>query len=353
MKNKKSLFIHDYFQNMGGGEKLILSLIKNEDNLITSFVDNKILKFLNKKKIRILQNNQKVSLKIKKILTPFYFNYSSNSYVYKNCVISGNYSVFFNLSKVKNKIFYCHSLPKIFFDYENFYSTNLLYKFIIKLIGVFFKKIYIKRISKFNHIIANSNYTKNKLSKFIKKKILVIYPPIENFRYSKNGKYFLSNSRHEIDKNIDKIIRAFNNNKKYRLLITSQGSETKRLKKLAGSNNKIIFLGLKSKNEYKKILTNCISTINVGENEDFGMSAIETMAAGKPPIVINTGGYKETCKNNYNSFFLNKKNIEKDLTHMLKKFNQSKFIKLHSNCIKTSKRFDSKNFKKNLYKLFI
>ena len=47
------------------------------------------------------------------------------------------------------------------------------------------------------------------------------------------------------------------------------------------------------------------------------------------------------------------KNIEKDLTLMLKKFNQSKFIKLHSNCIKTSKKFDIKNFKKNIYKLFI
>ena len=50
MKNKKSLFVHDYFQNLGGGEKLILSLVRNEDYLITSFVDNKILKFLKKKK---------------------------------------------------------------------------------------------------------------------------------------------------------------------------------------------------------------------------------------------------------------------------------------------------------------
>lgn len=353
MKNKKSLFVHDYFQNLGGGEKLILSLVRNEDYLITSFVDNKILKFLKKKRIKILQDNNKISLKIKKIITPFYFNFSSNNLCYKNCVISGNYSVFFNLSNVKNKIFYCHSLPKIFFDYENFYNTNILYKFIIKLIGIFFKKIYIKKISRFNHIIANSNYTKKKLNKFIKKKVLVIYPPIEKFRYNKKGKYFLSNSRHEIDKNIDKIIKVFNKNRRYKLLITSQGSQTQKLKKLASNNNKIIFLGLKNKNEYKKILTNCISTINVGKNEDFGMSAIETMAAGKPPIVVNSGGYKETCKNEYNSFFLNKKNIEKDLTYLLKKFNPNKFTKLHSNCIKTSKKFDNKNFTKKIYKLFI
>ena len=206
MKNKKSLFVHDYFQNLGGGEKLILSLVRNEDYLITSFVDNKILKFLKKKRIKILQDNNKISLKIKKIITPFYFNFSSNNLCYKNCVISGNYSVFFNLSNVKNKIFYCHSLPKIFFDYGNFYSTNIFFKYIIKLIGVFFKKMYIKKISRFNHIIANSNYTKKKINKHIKKKVLVIYPPIENFKYNKKGKYFLSNSRHEIDKNIDSYL---------------------------------------------------------------------------------------------------------------------------------------------------
>ena len=49
MKKRKILYIHDYFQNFGGGERLILSLIRKNDTLITGFIDKKIKNFSKKK----------------------------------------------------------------------------------------------------------------------------------------------------------------------------------------------------------------------------------------------------------------------------------------------------------------
>lgn len=355
MKKKINLFIHDYFQNFGGGERFVLNLAKKKDLILTSFINKKLNKIF-KKKIITLQNNTDGSILTKKILTPFYFYFYNYKKVINNCFITGNYSVFFNMNCAKNKIFYCHALPKLFFDFKNFYNKkNILLRLFIFTIGIFFKKIYLNRIKKFDKIAVNSNYTKSKLQKYLKKKVLVVYPPIKNFK-SKNTNYknfFLSNSRHEIEKNIDKVINAFKSINNYNLLITSQGSQTIKLKNMSLNNKKIKFLGMVEENKYKKLLNQCMGTINVTSNEDLGASAIEGMTAGKPAFVINEGGYRETCKNNYNSFFINKNNIEKDLIQKINNFNIKKSIKMKNNCIKTGEKFSQKKFFNEINKLFI
>ena len=113
MKKSKILYVHDYFQNLGGGERLIFSLIRKNDFLITSFLHKKIKNII-KKKINVLEINKKFTSQINRIFIPINFYFFNNKIFYQNCFISGNYSIFFNTKKIKNKIFYCHSLPKIF-----------------------------------------------------------------------------------------------------------------------------------------------------------------------------------------------------------------------------------------------
>ena len=58
-------------------------------------------------------------------------------------------------------------------------------------------------------------------------------------------------------------------------------------------------------------------------------------------------------KNNYNSFFINKNNIEKDLIHLLNNFDLKNFRNKRLNCINTAKKFSTKNFVEEIEKLFI
>jgi glycosyltransferase involved in cell wall biosynthesis len=359
VKKINNLFIHDYFQNYGGGERLILNLVKKEDTLLTSFIKKNLRKILKNKKKIILQSNDKLSFKIKKILTPISFYLYKTKNIYRNFLVSGNYSVFIDLPSESNKIFYCHSLPKIFFEFEKFYNkNNLILRVLIFCTKNLFKFFYIKKINIFDRVVVNSNYTKLKLEKYYKKKIHIIYPPVQNYRTNKKNTsnkevFFLSNSRHEIEKNIDIIIKVFNKINNLNLIILSNGSQTKKLKKLARNNNRIKFLGLVEEKIYKKLLNQAIATINISRNEDFGMAAIEGMSAGKPAIVINEGGYKETCKNNFNSLVIDKNNIEKNLHDALKKINLSKLKKMENNCYATSGKFNSKIFVKKIKKLYI
>ena len=354
MIRSKKIFIHDYFENLGGGEKLILKIIEKNDILVTSFIKPEIKRFLKLNKIICMQKYSR-NIFFNKFFLPIYFIFYNFEKKYRNCLVSGNYSIFTNLNKFKNKIFYCHSLPKLFFNFNKFYrNKSFIVKIFIFFIRKFFKYFYIKNLSKFDSIISNSKFTKKELDKVTKKKVKVVYPPIKSYLSKKirKKKFFLSNSRHEIEKNIDIIIDVFNNCKNKELIILSKGSQTKILKKNVKNKN-IKFLGIVDERKYKLLLNQCVATINISSNEDFGMSAIEGMSAGKPAIVINEGGYLETCKNNFNSFILNKKNIKFNLLNLIKNFNYKKANQMKQNCIKTANYFSEKRFLKEVKSLFV
>ena len=83
------------------------------------------------------------------------------------------------------------------------------------------------------------------------------------------------------------------------------------------------------------------------------MAAIEGMSAGKPAIVINDGGYMETCVKNYNSFVINKNNIYNDLLNLIKNFEIRFAKRMHKNCIKTSEKFSETKFQKKIKNFYL
>ena len=122
----KNLFAHDYFENLGGGENLALTFLKNNKSfsLLTFFISNFLKKKLKYKKIILLSNyNNKIILLFK------IFFYKVNGNI-KNYIASGNYTPLLKVTNYKKKIFYCHSLPKFFFLYEKFYSKKNIFLYI-------------------------------------------------------------------------------------------------------------------------------------------------------------------------------------------------------------------------------
>jgi glycosyltransferase involved in cell wall biosynthesis len=199
-------------------------------------------------------------------------------------------------------------------------------------------------------ILCNSLYTKKKIKKFCNLEAKIIYPPIEikKFKWICQKKYFVSNNRHELGKNLEQVINVFKLFPNIKIYITSQGSLTNYLKKIAKDYNNIIFTGFLDEHKYSNLIGNCCATVNITSNEDFGMAALEGLAAGKPAIVINEGGYAETIKNNYNGFVMNKLNLEKDLHNFLININYRKLQLMKSNCILSTRKYSSQNFIKKI-----
>ncbi len=160
-----------------------------------------------------------------------------------------------------------------------------------------------------DHIITNSNFIASRIRKYYGRESTVIYPPIDasQFHLSQDiGDYYLIVSRLRPYKRVDLAIEAFNN-LKLPLVIIGDGEEYGRLK--AMSKNTIHFLGEVSDAERNKYMARCKAFIYPQE-EDFGISAVEAMASGRPVIAFRGGGALETVTPSLNGFFFDEQSWE-------------------------------------------
>jgi glycosyltransferase involved in cell wall biosynthesis len=126
--------------------------------------------------------------------------------------------------------------------------------------------------------------------------VAVIHPPIDtqNFRWLGQHAYYLSTARLEPYKRVDLIVRAFMEMPNRRLLVASGGSQYAELRELAAEHSNIHFTGWLSDKQLRAFIGRCIATIYLPVEEDFGISPVESMAAGKPVIGVAEGGLIET-----------------------------------------------------------
>jgi glycosyltransferase involved in cell wall biosynthesis len=106
----------------------------------------------------------------------------------------------------------------------------------------------------------------------------------------KTGKYFLTGGRLVAYKRFDITVQAFNR-LGIPLKIFGAGPEEENLKAMAKKN--IEFLGKIDFEELKKNYREAIAFIHP-QVEDFGITAVESMASGRPVIAFAAGGACET-----------------------------------------------------------
>lgn len=142
-------------------------------------------------------------------------------------------------------------------------------------------------------LIANSKTVAERIQKYYKRDSDIIYPPVETDKYyiaNDIDDYFLVVSRLRPYKRVDLVVEAFNA-LRLPLKVIGTGEELKTLKKMANDN--IEFLGPVSDKEKAYYFSRCKAFIHPQE-EDFGITALEAMASGRPVIAYKKGGAMET-----------------------------------------------------------
>ena len=101
------LIIHDYFENFGGGERLIKILYDTKNfDLIYGFEKNNLISKIKLSRRSLNLNKYKLPTIIKKILLKKNFENLNIKRNYKTCLLSGNYSIFSNLPINSKKMVY-------------------------------------------------------------------------------------------------------------------------------------------------------------------------------------------------------------------------------------------------------
>lgn len=144
-----------------------------------------------------------------------------------------------------------------------------------------------------DNFIGISNFVARRIKKYYKRNASVIYPPVDCSNYvisSNHGDRFLIVSRLMPYKRIDIAIEAFNE-LGFPLDIVGTGPEEMNLKKIAKKNIK--FHGFLSDTEVRKMYSQCRAFI-FPQEEDFGLTVLESAASGRPTIAFAGGGALET-----------------------------------------------------------
>lgn len=144
-----------------------------------------------------------------------------------------------------------------------------------------------------DYLVTNSLMSKMRIRRYYHRDASVIYPPVDVERIPilrVPGSFWLAGGRLVAYKRFDLIVQAFAK-LDMPLKIFGVGPEEKKLRAMAG--RKTEFWGHVDDETKIKLYTHAIGFIHP-QIEDFGITAVEAMAAGKPVIAFGQGGGGET-----------------------------------------------------------
>jgi len=171
-----------------------------------------------------------------------------------------------------------------------------------------------------DHIMGNSLFSNSLFERIYHKDITdYLYPGIDLDYFShtkKKKRYFFIISRLTGFKNTRIAIEAMERirHKDYHLIIGGEGEEKDNLIDLTKKLNltdRVRFIGRVPSKDLPGLYGEAKLVLFTGQDEPFGLVPVEALASGTPVIGANSGGLKETVKNNHNGILLDDITSEK------------------------------------------
>ncbi len=178
-------------------------------------------------------------------------------------------------------------------------------------------------------MIANSSYIQSQIQKYYQRDSAVVHPPVDVERFglpherpgvANVRKGFVVTGRQTPYKRIDLAVAACTQ-LQVPLIVIGKGPQHRQLKKLAGKT--ITFLTNVTDHELPHYLQSAEAFIFPGL-DDFGISAVEALAAGTPVIAYKDGGALDYVVPGKTGLFFDKQTPE-SLMEALKNFDAHKF----------------------------
>ncbi len=142
-------------------------------------------------------------------------------------------------------------------------------------------------------MLANSRTTQNRIRRYYQRPSEIISPPVDIERIplsTRPGNYWLTGGRLVAYKRFDLVVRAFAK-LNVPLKVFGEGPELEKLRRMAGPKTE--FLGHITDEAKIQLFREAIAFLHP-QIEDFGITAVEAMAAGRPIIAFGQGGAAET-----------------------------------------------------------
>ena len=196
-------------------------------------------------------------------------------------------------------------------------------------------------------MVANSTHTQAMIQKYYKRESTVIFPPVDTDRFRPVGpseprQGFVTAGRQTPYKRIDLAVAACTE-LKVPLVVIGNGPDHKYLEKIAGRN--VTFLTSVTDEDIVRHFQTALGFIFPTNVEDFGVTAVEAMAAGTPVIAYGKGGPLDYVVPGKTGLLFEKQSVQ-SLVEALTTFNPERFD--NASIMAEAQKFSAKAFRKNL-----
>jgi glycosyltransferase involved in cell wall biosynthesis len=249
-------------------------------------------------------------------------------------------------------ICYCHAPTHYYWNRYNEYLRNPgfgIFNFLARLglrllVGPMRRWDY-KAAQQPDYFIANSRYTKKQIKKYYGRDAKVIHPPVDIERFKPKGKVikngFLIAGRQTPYKRFDLAVAACTQ-LNVPLTVIGNGPEHNKLVSMSGP--RVTFLNKVADKDMPHYFQRASAFIFPGV-DDFGIVAVEALAAGTPVISYKDGGALDYVKENKTGLLFENQTID-SLAETLKKLDSSKFSA--ATITKSTTKFSVGNFTNNI-----
>lgn len=356
----KIAVFHNFMDNIGGAEIVSLTLARelNADVYTTNIDAERISQMGFFDVIPRIKSIGKVPLRapFRHQMSFWRFRRLNLKNKYDLYIIAGDWAM---SGAVNNKpnLWYVHSPLNELWQFRKFIRQNVLTFWQRPLFDIWTIVNRILTLKYFKHVdsvVANSKNTANRLKKFYKTDSIVITPPVDTkkFEFKESEGYWLSVNRLFANKRVDIQLEAFSKLPDEKLIIVGcyeKGSphfETyqNQMNKLKAANIEVIHWV--DEKRLIDLYSHCKGFITTAKDEDFGLTAVEAMASGKPVIAPNEGGYMETVVDKKTGLLIDELDGGK-LKDAIMQINSILLKDPHSFkevCIKQAELFSSKGF---------
>ena len=340
---------YDYLQTVGGGERVALTLGKRLGaDVITTEFDPKLPARAGFEGVHVIPLGVlRPGPPAKQIHATWRFM-RARFPGYDFYVVTGNWAQFAAKHHHPN-LYYCLTPTRMFYDQRA--ATLARQPTFRRMAGSLWIRTHAAldrhAVGHCDRVTAISENVRDRVRRYYGREADVIYPPVSTsrLRFKEIGDFWLSVSRLYPEKRIELQLEAFRQLPSEKLVVVggySKGDLTERYVATLHPPPNVTLLGEVSDAELVDLYSRCRGFVTTAVDEDFGITPVEAMAAGKVVLATNEGGYRETVVHGKTGYLLPPR--AEAFAGTIRQLDDSALDSMRDACVARAREFDEDVF---------